>query len=92
MMVLSGYAWSCWGDPFRGDAGLYRTNLIGWIVLVSAWVCLEKLNFYALADMKKLACYWLNGKNRPDGTGMGRGWYGGTDVIRRQNRSTTIGS
>ena len=32
------------------------------------------------------------GWDGPDGTGVGRGWDGGTDVSRRRNESATIGS
>ena len=65
------------------SSGLYRYQY---------WVCLEKLAFYALAGMSKLACYCMDGTDVPGGTGVVLGWYGVTDISRRQNGSATIGS
>ena len=42
--------------------------------------------------MRWLVCYWLDGTDVMDGTLVGRGWYGGTDVSRRWNGSATIGT
>ena len=42
--------------------------------------------------MRCLVCYWLDETYGTDGTLVGRGWYGGTGVSRRWNRSATIGA
>ena len=86
-MGLSDYAWSCWGVPLRGDYGLYRLDrldYIGWIILagsyrldcigiVSVLDSLGETGFYALAGMRKLVCYYLDGTDVLNGTGVGQG-------------------
>ena len=42
--------------------------------------------------MRKLACYWLDGTDGTDGTGVGQGWDGRTDVRRSRNGSAAIES
>ena len=56
-----------------------------------SWVCLEKLDFYALAVMMNMACYWLNGTDGLNGTEVGQGWDGSTNASRRHNGKANIG-
>ena len=45
-----------------------------------------------MAFMLWLVFYWLDGTDVMDGTLVGKGWDEGNEVIRRRNRSATIGS
>ena len=82
-IILSGLYSIPWIVSYRMDCivldGLYR---IGWILSGNT-------GFYALAG------YWLDvtdGTDGLDGTLVGQGWDGGTDVSRSQNGSATIGA
>ena len=70
-----------------GSSGLYRMDRIGWIVLLLVLVSLGETGFYALAGL-----LLAGGTDGLDETLVGWGWDVETNVSRRRNRSTTIGS
>ena len=68
---------ACWRVSFRGDTRSYRF----------APVCSDKLAFYVLGDIMGEIGLLLAGLDRkPDVIGVGRGWYGGTNVRKAMDQ------
>ena len=85
------------------DCIVLLAKLYSIVLIVSYWMgCIVSNGLYSIdcivagnTGFYALAGYWMYGTDRtdePDGTLMGQGWDGWTDVSRRRNGSATIGS